>query len=190
MAADEGDEVRQAARRIETLIAVLEKHPDREASVAARELVTLVLDLHALGLARLMTVLAQADSGGAITERLMQEDAVRGMLLLHGLHPEEMEVRVRRAVERLRPHLGVHGLRLEVAEVADGAVRLRVDAVDVAIKPPLLWTLPAEIENAVIEAAPDVERVIIEGLDFGGAARHGARSGTQSAQEEPRSQNS
>jgi hypothetical protein len=28
----------------------------------------------------------------------------------------------------------------------------------------LLWTLPGEIEDAVVEAAPDVEKILIDGL--------------------------
>jgi Fe-S cluster biogenesis protein NfuA len=93
------------------------------------------------------------------------------MLLLHGLHPDDLETRVRRAVDRLRPHLGVHGLRLDVVEIVSGTVRLRVHGSGAAtIKAPLLWTLPGEIEDAVVEAAPDVEKVLIDGLDCLGVA--------------------
>ena len=164
-------DVKQAARRLEELIAALDRHPDPEASGPARELVALVLDLHALGLARLMAVLGRTEGSDLILARLLQDDHVRAMLLLHGLHPEDMETRVRRVVERLRPHLGVHGLRLGVVEIAGGVVRLRVEGGDGGIKAPLLWTLPGEIEDAVVEAAPDVEQVLIEGLDL---SRHAA----------------
>jgi Fe-S cluster biogenesis protein NfuA len=161
----EGDDVRQAARRLEELIAALGSHPDPAAGEPARELVALVLDLHALGLARLMAVVASAPGGETLMARLVQDDHVRALLLLHGLHPDDMETRVRHAVERLHPHLGVHGLRLEVAEVRSGTVRLRLAGVEDA-KPSLLWTLPAEIESAILEVAPDAEQVLIEGLEF------------------------
>jgi hypothetical protein len=36
---------------------------------------------------------------------------------------------------------------------------------DAAIEASLMWTLPGEIEDAVVEAAPDVEKILIEGLD-------------------------
>jgi hypothetical protein len=92
-------------------------------------------------------------------------------LLLHGLHPDDLETRVRRAVDRLRPHLGVHGLRLDVVEIASGTVRLRVHGRSAAmIKAPLLWMLPGEIEDAVVEAAPDIEKILIDGLDLEEAA--------------------
>jgi hypothetical protein len=72
-------------------------------------------------------------------------------------------------VDRLRPHLGVHGLRLEVVQIEKGIARLRVhQSGGIAVKASLLWTLPSEIEDAVIEAAPDIENVVIEGLDAPG----------------------
>ena len=32
-------------------------------------------------------------------------------------------------------------------------------------KASLLWTLPSEIEDAIVEAAPDIDKVIIDGLE-------------------------
>ena len=75
----------RAPARLEELIEALETHPG-PAGVTARELVALVLELHGLGLARLMAILAPAQ-GGALVERLIQDEHVRAMLLLHGLHP-------------------------------------------------------------------------------------------------------
>jgi hypothetical protein len=70
-------------------------------------------------------------------------------------------------VDRLQPHVGVHGLRLDVAAIAGGTVRLRVQGAGAAaISAPLLWSLPGDIENAVLDAAPDVEQVVIDGLDL------------------------
>ena len=86
--------------------------------------------------------------------------------------PRISETRVRRAAARLTPHLGVHGLRLEVEQVAGGIARLRVLPGNGAVPTPaLLLTLPMEIESAIVEAAPDLDEVVIDGLDvLGGAA--------------------
>ena len=159
----------RALARLEELIEALETHPG-PAGATARELVALVLELHGLGLARLMAILAPAQGVAPVVERLVQDEHVRAMLLLHGLHPEDLETRVRRAVERLRPHLGVHGLRLDLEDVSKGVVRLRLCGLEPRTPSPLSWSLPAEIEQAIFEAAPDTEKVLIEGLDFPSAA--------------------
>ena len=55
---------------------------------------------------------------------------------------------------------------LSVVEIARGTVRLRVDrSAGSSIQPAALLTLPAEIENAVVEVAPDAEAILIDGLD-------------------------
>ena len=157
----------QSLRRLEELIGVLEAHPEAAASESARELISLILNLHGLGLAKLMAILTKAEGGATTIAQLIEDDQIRAMLLLHGLHPDDLETRVHRAVDRLRPHLGVHGLRLEVLEIARGVVQLRLKVSgEAAVKASTLWTLPGEIEGAIVEAAPDVDRVVIDGLDL------------------------
>lgn len=167
MPAARGDGPQEAVRRLEALIRALDSHPDPTARETARELLALVLDLHGLGLAKLMGIVSTAESGASISARLVEDEQVRAMLLLHGLHPDDLETRVRRAVDRLRPHVGVHRLRLDLVDIANGTVRLRLhQSDDNTVEAPLLWALAGEIEDAVVEAAPDVENVLIEGLGF------------------------
>ncbi len=165
MARADVQDLDQALVRLEELIETLNANPD-PAREMARELLSLVLDLHGIGLARLMAIVSNTEGGAAIMARLVENEQVRAMLLLHGLHPDGLETRVRRAVDRLRPHLGVHGLHLSVVEIARGTVRLRIGrSASGSIQPPVMLTLPAEIENAVAEAAPDAEAILIDGLE-------------------------
>lgn len=169
MSGDEKREQEAALRRLEQLISALDEDPDPAARNPARELVELVLDLHGVGLAKLLAIVAAADGGATILARLAEDDQVKSLLLLHGLHPEDLATRVHKAVDRLRPHLGVHGLRAEVTEIASGTARICVhQSSSAAVSAPLLWSLPGEIEDAIIEAAPDIENVVIEGLDMPG----------------------
>jgi hypothetical protein len=156
----------QALVRLEQLIEALNTNPGAAARESARELVSLVLDLHGIGLARLMAIVSNTEGGAAVVARVVEDEQVRALLLLHGLHPDDFDTRVRRAVDRLRPHLGVQGLRLSVVEIARGTVRLRIDrSYGGAIQVSALLTLRAEIEDAVAEAAPDAEAILIDGLD-------------------------
>jgi hypothetical protein len=171
MPAGNEEDPRQAVNRIEELIRALDTQQGPAARESARELLALVLDLQGIGLAKLMGIVASGEAGAALLSRLVNDKQVEAMLLLHGLHPDDFETRVRRAADRLRPHLGVHGLRLDVVEIARRTVRLRVHGSGATtIEAPLLWTLPGEIEDAVVEAAPDVERILIDGLDVQEAA--------------------
>lgn len=159
------DDIDRSVRRLEELIGALDAHPDPAVVAPARELVALVLELHGIGLAKLMAIVASAPGSASILANLVDDEQVSAMLLLHGLHPEDIAHRVLKAVERLKPRLGVHGLRLEVVAVERGVVRLRLSAINgAAPMASLVMTLPEEIENAIMEAAPDVEDILIEGL--------------------------
>jgi hypothetical protein len=159
------DGVALAFRRIEELVGALESLRDPAARETARALLEVVLDVHALGLARMTATIAASDGGVALLHRLAEDKAARGILLLHGLHPEPMEVRIGRAVEALNPRLAQYGLRLTlIASTAKlarvrvrwiGAVPARVDAAP----------LHDEIEATIVDAAPELETLEIEGLN-------------------------
>ena len=85
------------------------RRPARSAS-AAEELVRLVVDLYGAGLERLLEIVY--DAAGSTTEllgRLAADDLVASLLLVHGLHPDDVGDRVERALDDVRPYLGSHG---------------------------------------------------------------------------------
>jgi hypothetical protein len=160
------------ALRLQELLARFETQGDPAARAAAQELVRLVIDLHRRGLSDLLAIVQEAGSQPADTllARFTANPAVRGMLLLHGLHPEDLATRASKAVERLRPHLGVRGVRVDLIGVEDDVVRLRVSASGQKNQRPSAIDLQREIENAVLEMTPDAADVIIEGLEAAGGA--------------------
>lgn len=148
--------------RIEQAIGALDALSDPRAREQAKELVQVVLDLHGAGLARALELLSTAgEAGQKILDCLADDEQVRGLLLLHGLHPHDLESRVERAVEKMRPFLGTHGLRLEILAASEEMVRLQLHG-DWQGK--AANTLKQDIETAILDAAPDVETVEVEGL--------------------------
>lgn len=146
-------------RRIDALLAKLENAPDAAAREPARELIEIVLDLHALALARIMAAAAGCDDRRLLSS-LAEDAQIKAVLVLHGLHPEEIDVRVRKAVDHLRAHLGAQGIRVEFVEINAATVRLRMHC--------RAQDMPAarrEIEQALTDAAPDLEQIIIEALE-------------------------
>ena len=92
----------QEVRRIEALIQVLEGLPDPTAREAAKELLQVVLDLHGKGLARILKLVSETGTAGqTLLDAMAKDDQVRGLLLLHGLPPDDAEVRVRQALDSI-----------------------------------------------------------------------------------------
>jgi hypothetical protein len=166
-------EVEQSLRRIEGLIAALDSVPDPAARASARALLEVVLDLHALALARMTAMIASAAGGAALLRRLTEEEPVQAVLLLHGLHPETVPDRVGRAVEGLRPQLAARGLGIKIVQGNAALARVRVRYIGEMPARLDVAALREEIEAAIVEAAPDLEALEIEGLDETTAALAG-----------------
>ena len=79
--------------RIEALLDELERLTPPAAS-AARELVTLLLELHGAALVRMT-----GRAGEELRASWADDPLVAGVLLLHGLHPVDLETRVRQALQ-------------------------------------------------------------------------------------------
>lgn len=165
--------VEQSVRRIEELVTALDALPDPAAREPARALLEAVLELHGLALARIGAIVAAADGGVALLERLAADEPVQAVLLLHGLHPEPIEARVGKAIEALQPQFATRGLGLKLIESHAGLARVRVRWISQTPSPDVADQSRAEIEAAIFEAAPDLEALEIEGLDEAVAALAG-----------------
>jgi Fe-S cluster biogenesis protein NfuA len=154
----------QAARdrvgRIEALLETVDGLPDTAARDAATELVQTLLEVYGEGLARVVAHVAARDDG-ALASALAGDELVAHLLLLHGLHPVPLEVRVRGALEEMRPYLDAHGGDVELLGVEAGVVRLQLQG-SCSGCPSSAVTLKHGIEEAIHKAAPDVERIVAE----------------------------
>ncbi len=138
--------------RVEELLRSLEAHPDAAVRESVRELVRALLDFHLKGLTRMLTI----DPGLAV--RLAAHPEVEPLLLLHGLHPEALDRRVERALDKVRPYLSSHGGHVELVGVEEGRVRLRLQGSCEGC-PSSAETLRTSIEAAILAAAPDAEGI-------------------------------
>ncbi len=159
------NEFQQRAQAIEDLIRKLEQSADAELRAAAKRLVQALMELHGEGLNAVMEIVHNSGAAGeAIIARLQRDELVKGLLLLHGLHPDDLETRVREALEKTRPYLQSHGGNVELLNVDDaGVVKLRLDGSCHGC-PSSAVTLKLAIEDAIYAAAPDVTRLIVDGV--------------------------
>lgn len=158
-------EFQERLGRVEELIATLEGAPNPEVREQVRELITSLLELHGTGLERVLSVVYDSGAGGmAVIDQLGHDPLVSGLLLLHGLHPLDLETRVRQAIEEVKPRLGLHGGSVELLGVSsEGRVHLKLQG-NCHECPSSRLTLRFSIEEALYAAAPDLTGLDVEGL--------------------------
>ncbi len=150
---------------IEKLIGAIEQMRDEKAREQTRQLVQALLELHGEGLHRVLEVVFESGpEGQAVIDQLGDDPLVSNLLLLHQLHPLDLETRVRRALEEVKPRLGQHGGSVQLLGVTpEGAVRLQLEG-NCEGCPSSRMTLKYSIEEALYSAAPDITALEVHGL--------------------------
>jgi Fe-S cluster biogenesis protein NfuA len=148
-------------QRIEQLVSQLENASDPELHTAVLELVQSVMELHGAALDHILDVVSQSAEGELIAGKLLEDDLVSSVLLLHGLHPEEMETRVLRALDKVRPSFQSSGGNVELVSIEEGIVRLRVQQ-DAGGCASTAVTMKNAVEDAVKGVAPDAAQILAE----------------------------
>ena len=137
--------------RVEELLDAVETFPPREREIAT-DLVSALLEMYGEGLSRIV---------GAC-DVPVEDDLVAHLLFLHGLHPVPVSDRVLRALDEVRPYLVAHGGGVELLGVDEGVVKLRLEGACNGC-PSSALTLTSAVEEAIMRAAPDVERIEADG---------------------------
>src|SRR5579875_395944 len=155
--------VQQTGERVEELLASLRAAGGRTAA-AAEELVGLIVGLYGDGLSRIAeTLRSGGQAGTALLHKLADDPLVESLLLLHDLHPLDLDTRIQRALDRVRPYLGSHAGGVQYLGTAGGVARLRLEGSCHGC-PSSTVTVRLAIEGAVRDAAPEVSEVAVEGL--------------------------
>jgi Fe-S cluster biogenesis protein NfuA/nitrite reductase/ring-hydroxylating ferredoxin subunit len=156
--------VRDVGTRVEELLAALSSGTIRDAAPAAEELVGLLVGLYGDGLSHIVATLReQGEPGVAMLHKLAEDPLVESLLLLHDLHPLDVDARIQRALDQVRPYLGSHAGGVEYLGVTDGVARLRLEGSCHGC-PSSTATVQLAIEGAVQNAAPEVTDVVVEGM--------------------------
>ncbi|MET9735602.1 hypothetical protein ABZZ79_34745 [Streptomyces sp. NPDC006458] len=115
----------ETGRRVEEILDRLAAGGDLATATAAEELVRSLMDFYGSGLARILQLLsATLTAPGEPAARLLGDELVASLLVLHDLHPEDRDTRIRRALD------SVPGQDLEVLgfDQDTGLLRLRAAA--------------------------------------------------------------
>ncbi|MGZ4600823.1 MAG: NifU family protein [Oryzihumus sp.] len=157
-------EAQELASRVELLLDAFHDGPDRLAADRAEELVRAVVALYGAGLARVVDLLGEVEGGEELVRRLAGDDLVGSLLVLHDLHPDDVDTRIQQALDRVRPYLGSHAGGIEYAGIdPDGVAHLRLEGSCDGC-PSSSVTVTTTIERAVLDAAPEVVAVDVQGV--------------------------
>jgi Fe-S cluster biogenesis protein NfuA/nitrite reductase/ring-hydroxylating ferredoxin subunit len=147
------------SEQIGTLLDDLSQSAMPTVTQRVEELLSCVLALYGAGLERI------GDHLDPDTRRELADDELVGpLLVLHDLHPDDVDTRVQRALDQVRPYLGSHAGGVALSGVDEnGIVHLQLEGSCDGC-PSSALTVKNAIEDAVLMAAPDVVAVEAEGM--------------------------
>jgi Fe-S cluster biogenesis protein NfuA/nitrite reductase/ring-hydroxylating ferredoxin subunit len=163
MASDQN--FRHAGERIEKLLEELRAMAGPSTWPRVEELMHLVVELYGAGLTRFVELLDTDLTIEQVRGRVLDDDLLSSLMLLHGLHPEDTAARVARALDRVRPYLGSHGGGVAIMDVDEtaGVVKLRLDGSCDGC-PSSAMTVKLTVEGAIKELAPEIATIEVEGV--------------------------
>lgn len=147
-------DVRKLVGRAESLLEEIESLADEETRSLAIETIQVILELHREGLVRILDQANRKDPA-ALQQACRHDELVSHLLMLHELHPDNVEVRVQQALEEVRPYMESHGGNVELLGVEGGVAQLKlVGSCDGCAASST--TLKFAVEKAVHKFAPDL----------------------------------
>lgn len=156
-------------RRVEDLLDQIAGR-DEVAAELTDELVRELMALYGAGLGRVLDRMA-AVAPDALRD-LTADPLVGGLLVLHDLHPDHVEARVEAALEQVRPYLASHGGGVQLLGVTGDVARLRLEGSCDGCGSSQV-TLQHAVEGAVLEAAPEIDRIEVQGAVGTGSGGNG-----------------
>ncbi len=138
-------------RLIDELVRRVDLLADPEAREITSELTQAILALHGGAIDRMMELISESPQASeTIFRRFANDPVVASVLVLHGLHPDDLETRARQVLAKQSTHA-------EVIGCFEGSVRVRVTPGGCHWTPDSM----SELEAALREALPDAAEIIL-----------------------------
>jgi Fe-S cluster biogenesis protein NfuA/nitrite reductase/ring-hydroxylating ferredoxin subunit len=175
-----GSNLRQVGDRIEELVRQFAELEDAVLKDHAEGVVRVLVDLYGEALERTLEIVEEdGEEVWGLFDRFAADELVRSLLILHGLHPSDLDTRIREAIEKVRPYLKSHGGGVEVLGIDDaGVLTLRLQGSCHGC-PSSTLTVKLALERAIKEAAPEITAVRAEGVDERDPAAQGDQPGRE-----------
>jgi Fe-S cluster biogenesis protein NfuA/nitrite reductase/ring-hydroxylating ferredoxin subunit len=150
--------------RLQKLLAEVEALPYPGARKLIQDCMESVLGFYGAGVKRILQVVSEDGSEGRKVFRdLIRDDVVKGLLLIHDLHPLNLETRLLEALDKVRPYLKSHGGNVELISLEHDVARLRLQGTCQSCASSSV-TLELAIRHAIEQACPDLVHFEVEGV--------------------------
>jgi Fe-S cluster biogenesis protein NfuA len=159
------EETEELLHRLNELLEQLERVPG-PAGRLAMDAVTALTQLYGAALTRVM---ALVDGEPRIPGALAEDELLRHLLVLHGIHPLPVADRVAGALDRLRPHVRLDGGALVLDGIDGGVARIVMPASCPGGCGPEPAALREAIVSCVLSVAPELSDVEVR-QERGGSA--------------------
>jgi Fe-S cluster biogenesis protein NfuA len=155
-------EFQSRMQQLDGLLEQVSSIADAAARAKTEQIIQGLMDFHGAALANVVEAFSQSGEAGAhILRKLADDDLAASMLLLYGLHPDDLSARVNTALEKARPYLASHGGNVELLGISDdGIVRLAMKG-SCHSCPSSAVTLKTTIEQAIYQRAPEITAIQI-----------------------------
>jgi len=158
------DAMNQAGSRIQELVEQLDALLDPAARAMFQECMESVLNFYGHGLRRVLQLAEEAEPEGSRFYNMIVHDSVlRGLLLIHDLHPADLKTRLEEALNSVRPYLESHGGDVELISLQEDVARLQLKGTCNSCASSVV-TLELAVKRAIEEACPDLVRLEVEGM--------------------------
>jgi Fe-S cluster biogenesis protein NfuA len=157
--------LQQLSANIEDLVQKIEAIADPEIRADVLTLVRSVMELHGTGLKRILDLVsASGETGRHILTAVADDDLAGSLLLLHGLHPADVEERIAKAVERASSQLRSHGASAKLLAIEDGVLRIRIEQSGHGSGCGSTAALQHIVEEYIYAAAPEIVSITFDNL--------------------------
>jgi Fe-S cluster biogenesis protein NfuA len=162
--------IQNRIQRIGEIVGQLESTADPHVRALSQELLESVMAFHGAALERILEILSEVgETGKPLIAKCGHDELVGSLLLLYGLHPEDLEARVTGALKKSRVFLESHGARAELVSLReDGTVTVRLHVKSNGCGSSA-GAVKSALEAAILNAAPDATSIVVEQRDTAAA---------------------
>ncbi|MDQ3021067.1 MAG: NifU family protein [Bacteroidota bacterium] len=158
------EDLNKQSQRIQELIDELDLIPDSKTKEFAQECIQEIVGFYGKGLERMLHIISANENSSAknTINKLIEDNFISGLLLIHDLHPLSLETRLKNALEKVRPYMDSHGGSVEIVSLDEGVAKLRLSGSCKGC-PSSSITLELGIKEAIEENCPDLLGLEVDG---------------------------